>query len=288
MKIAIIGCGYAGRVLAHRMIEQGRSVRTTTTTGSKLSALAAMGAEPVLMDAADSVDALADGMDGARAVVYLAPPIDGVSPDELAVKLADACPADLETFVYGSTTSVFGKQPDPEAWVDETTAPCDPAARGRRRWAMEQALQRVGLPLKIVRIAAIYGPGRTLRSAIERGSLLVVEGAPPTSRIHVEDLATILGAMTDPYAPKLCIATDDLPATTLEVARYTSALLGAKAPTPISIDDAKRVMSESAMETRLSGHRCRSHAREELIGDLTYPTYREGVLASLQAVGALR
>ena len=288
MKVAIVGCGYAGRVLARRLLKRGRDVLATTTTEAKLSQLAALGAEPALMKATDGKAAFARGLEDAKSVVYLAPPTDNEDPDAVAASLAEACPDDLETFVYGSTTGVFGHQRDPTAWVDELTPPRSPHERGQRRLAMELALARVGLPLRVVRIAGIYGPGRTLRDAIQRESLLLFEGAPKTSRIHVEDLVSILEAMTAATSPRMVIACDDRPSETLEVARYTCELLGVEAPAPVALEDAKRVMSPRALEMRLGGHLCRSLVRDDLIGALAYPTFIEGVKASLEAEGALR
>ncbi|MCC7380692.1 MAG: NAD(P)H-binding protein [Deltaproteobacteria bacterium] len=286
MKTAIIGCGYAGRVLAHRLIERGNPVRATTTSEARLSSLATLGAEPVVLRV-DHEDALARTLDGVEAVVYLAPPAKDQHADDLAARIASASPSSLKSFVYGSTTSVFGRPVDPSEWVDETTPPRDLADRARARLDIERALAKVGLPLKVVRIAGIYGPGRTMRDAIRKEQLILFEGGPPTSRIHVEDLARILEAMTEPSAPPLIIACDDEPAETLEVARYTCRLLGLEAPEPVSVEDARRVLSPMALEMRLGGHRCRSLVRPKLIGRLTYPTYREGVRASLEAEGAL-
>ena len=93
--------------------------------------------------------------------------------------------------------------------------------------------------------------------------------------------------MSEPGAPPLAIGCDEEPAETIEVARYTCALLKKKLPDPVSIEDAKRVLSPAALEMRLGGRRCRSLVREKLIGALEYPTYREGVRASLVAEGSL-
>src|SRR5262249_32298125 len=131
------------------------------------------------------------------------------------------------------------------------------------------------------------GPGRTLRDQIERDALILFQGQPATSRIHVEDLVRLIEAMMESRAPKLAVACDELPATTTEVARFTCELLGRKPPEPVLLEDAKRVLSPQALEMRLGGHRCRSLVRERLIGKLTYPTFREGIPASLEAEGAL-
>jgi nucleoside-diphosphate-sugar epimerase len=288
MKIAIIGCGYTGRVLAARLIERGSAVRATTTTDTNLAALAALGAEPVVARV-DRFEALKSTMRGADAVVYLAPANAEEPAKVIADRLAAACPSGIKSFVYGSSTGVYGKQSDPEGWVDESTPPRDPGERGRLNLEMEHALLGAGLPLKLVRIAGIYGPSRTLYDLLRRQELLVFSGGPPTSRIHVADLARILETMTRPEAPPLVLACDDLPATTLEIAEYTSALVGLPPPAPLSIADARRVMSPAALELRLGGHRCRSMVQKKLIGPLDFPTYREGVRASLLADGvALR
>lgn len=285
MKVAILGCGYTGRVLARRLVERGNPVRATTTSETHLSQLAALGVEPFLLHT-ERPGSLAAGLKGAEAIVHLAPPDAEPNATELAARFAEAAGPSLKVFVYGSTTGVYGDHGD--AWVDEDTPPNEPHARGARRLATEIALREAGLPLKVVRIAGIYGPGRTLRSAIHREALVLVEGAPSTSRIHVEDLARLLEAMLRPEAPALALACDDEPAPTIDVARYTCELLGREAPTPVTLEEAKRVMSATAQEMRLGGHRCRSKVRAALIGALEYPTYREGVKASLEMEGALR
>lgn len=285
MRVAIVGCGYTGQVLARRLIERGNPVRATTTSETRLSQLAALGAEPTLLRT-DRPETLAAGLEGAEAVVHLAPPDADPDPRRLAETFARAVSPSLRVFVYGSTTGVFGDHG--EAWVDEDTPPNAPHARGLRRLATEEALRQVGLPLKVVRIAGIYGPGRTMRSAIEREALILVEGAPSTSRIHVEDLARLLEAMLNPEAPALAIACDEEPAPTIDVARYTCELLGLEPPAPVTLEEARRVLSSTAQEMRLGGHRCRSKVRARLVGDLRYPTYREGVKASLEMEGTLR
>lgn len=286
MRVAVIGCGYAGRVLLRRLVSRGDPVRATTTTEARLSQLAALGAEPRVVRS-DRPESLGRTLEGTEAIVYLAPPAPDQTAEALAQTLAAACPSSLRVLLYGSTTGVYGAGPTPDAWVDERTLPAPAHDRGVQRLAVERALYAAGLPLKVLRIAGIYGPGRTLADSMRREELLVFEGGPPTSRIHVTDLAHLMEAMLEPTAPSLAIACDELPAATLDVARYTAELLGIAPPTPIPFEDAQRLMSKKALEMRLGGHRCRSLVRERLIGALTYPTYREGIRASLRDEGAL-
>lgn len=285
-KIVVLGCGYVGWVLARRLLARGSSVLATTTTEAKLTSLTAIGAEPILLRPEDP-KAFDVVMSDAGAIVHLAPPSPHYKARDLARSIRHAAPRDLAAYVYGSTTSAFGHYDDPAGWVDESTPPRNVSRAGRLRLDYEKAIADTGLPVRVVRIAGIYGPGRTLRESIERDALVLFEGQTPTSRVHVEDLVRLLEAMMNDGAPRLAVACDEEPATTLDVARYTCELLKRAPPVPLSLDDAKRVLSPSAMEMRLGGHRCRSLVREKLIGPLSFPTYREGVRASLEAEGAL-
>jgi nucleoside-diphosphate-sugar epimerase len=285
-KIVILGCGYVGRVLTRRLIAKGDPVRATTTTEAKLASLNALGAEPVHLRL-DEASVFFRALEGAEAVVHLAPPIKGTSTRALVNRIRAASGEKLRAYVYCSATSVFGTLPDPNAWVDESTDVGVLTDRARERLDYEHALADAGVPLRVIRLASIYGPGRTLRDQIERDSLLLFHGQPLTSRIHVEDVARLIEAMLGEEAPKLVVGCDELPATTLEVARYTCELLGKQPPEPVALEDAKRVLSPLALEMRLGGHKCRSLFRERMIGKLMYPTYREGVRASLEAEGGL-
>jgi nucleoside-diphosphate-sugar epimerase len=284
-KAVILGCGYTGRVLLRSLLGRARTVVATTTTEGNLAELAALGAEARRVRHDDAA-ALASALAGAEVVFHLAPPAPYPDLAAQARAIAAALGPELRAYVYGSTTGAFGGHA-PGVWIDETTPPGALGERGRVRLLHEQALAAAGLPLRVVRIAGIYGPGRTLRGALESGELLLFRDGPPTSRTHVEDLARLLEAMARPDAPPLAIACDEDPATTLEVARFTAALLGREAPEPVSLEEARRRLSPAALEMRLGGRQCRSLVRPQLIGDLGYPTYREGVRASLIAEGAL-
>lgn len=284
-KIVVLGCGYVGRVLARRLVGQERTVRATTTTQAKIDELRALGAEPFLLETDDPAS-LAAALHDADGVVHLAPPSEDVAGE--VERIAAACGDGLQVYLYGSTTGAFGQPVADGEWIDESTPTHDPGDRGRRRFDYERALEGAGLPLRTVRIAGIYGPDRTLSRSLDREGFVLFEGGPPTSRTHVDDLATLLLAMLEPGAPPLAIACDDEPAPTLEVARYTCELLGRPLPPVRSLDEARAQLSPAALEMRLGGRRCRSIVREGLVGALAYPTYREGVRASLRAEGRIR
>ena len=68
----------------------------------------------------------------------------------------------LRSVVYLSTVGVYGDHAS--GWVDEQTPPRPEMTRSRERLAAEQAWQnfgaRTGVPVAILRLAGIYGPGR--------------------------------------------------------------------------------------------------------------------------------
>lgn len=282
VKVGILGCGYSGVRLAHRLLRDGHSVRGTVRSDERRSELERRGVDARVADLADAGSLQAFGRD-LDAVVHLAPPPPAHEIEAEVHRLDEALPDSVGLLVYGSTTGVFGRL---EGWIDERSIPGPRAPRGEARARYEAALTATGRPTRVVRIAGIYGPGRTTKQAIDRG-LVLFEGGPPTSRIHVTDLTRILAAMLRSEAPDLVIACDEAPAPTLEVARFVMELLGEPMPPVLAREEAEATMSPAAREMRLGGRQCRSVERPALIGDLTYPTYRQGMKAALVEDGLL-
>src|SRR5690606_38952513 len=94
---------------------------------------------------------------------------------------------DLEWIGYLSTTGVYGDHGG--GWVDETT-PCVPlTSRSKRRLEAEQAWLRfgeqLGVPVAILRLAGIYGPGRNALLQVDRGTAMrIVKPGHVFNRIH--------------------------------------------------------------------------------------------------------
>jgi nucleoside-diphosphate-sugar epimerase len=114
----------------------------------------------------------------------------------LAALERDGLPARI---VYISTSAVYGDCDG--AWIDET-APLRPdTTRGWRRLDAERQLlawsERTGVPVVILRVPGIYGPGRLPLERLRKGLPLPREDqCPYTNRIHADDLAAIcLAAM---------------------------------------------------------------------------------------------
>ncbi|MGF1510418.1 MAG: NAD-dependent epimerase/dehydratase family protein [Myxococcota bacterium] len=273
-KYGIVGCGFTGVRLARLLKARGHEVVASRRNVSGLARLESEGIQVRSVDLA-SGSGLHE-LDACDGLIHLAPTPETDEAIEKEVRRLGAHFAG-RTLVYGSTTGAFGRQPE-GAWVDERSPTGPLQDRGARRKAYEVQLQAAEVELRIVRIAGIYGPGRSMFDSLKRG-IVLFEGGPPTSRIHVEDLARLLAASLDPNAPALVVGCDREPAPTLEVARFACQLSGQPLPPIDSIEEAARRMSPLAKELRLSGRRCRSVVRDDLIGSLRYPTYREGLEA---------
>ena len=89
-----------------------------------------------------------------------------------------------------SSTGVYGSQ----AIVDETTSPLPSDEKAKLRIVDEQWVQSGPWESLVVRAAAIYGPGRGVHMRLKERRLPRAEPGGITSRIHVDDLAALLGA----------------------------------------------------------------------------------------------
>ena len=149
----------------------------------------------------------------------------------------------LKHIIYLSTTGVYGDHGG--NWVDENTPTTPQTERGQRRVAAEQAWRdfvahshRQTHPkiLTILRLAGIYGPGRSAFDSIAQGrAQIIIKPNQVFSRIHVADIAHFIdcliaaGQSQFPLAPiyNLC---DNEPAPPQDVISYAYELLGRTPP----------------------------------------------------------
>ena len=287
MRIAVLGLGYTGRTLAAKLLASGHNVIGIGRRGPPLEEAQRELGPQLVVRTADTRDgeALTRALEGADRVVHLAPPPrDGGAEDD-AARVAQSLPRNCDRLVYGSSTGVYAPPENPNDWVTEETAVAPLGKLGRNRVTYERALLDMApAPVYLVRIAGIYGPNRNLVAKLRSNALSLFDDGPRTSRIYRDDLVRILEAMvtaSDP-PPKL-IACDEMPAPTLEVARFAAALVGLEPPSVRSRSDLEARLSATARELVFFGKPCRSIYRQGLIGALDYPTYLEGLPAALKA-----
>lgn len=196
--------------------------------------------------------------------------------DELAARAASG---QFDWVGYLSTTAVYGDQGG--AWVDEDTPVAPSSRRGNWRAQAEAAWQAIpDLPLHIFRLAGIYGPGRGPFAKLMAGKARrIVKSGQVFSRIHVEDIATVLEASIDrPNPGAIYNVCDNEPAPPQDVLGYGAELLGLPVPAEVPFEEAG--MTPMARSFYGENKRVRNtRIKEELGVRLAYPDYRTGLRA---------
>lgn len=145
--------------------------------------------------------------------------------------LIDALPEPPRRTVFVSSSAVYGEHAG--AWVDETTPPAPPGFNGRVLLDAERWLAARGVGGVSVRLAGLYGPGRThLLDRLREGQAVVPRGQGVyANRIHVDDAAAALVRVLSLQAPApVYVGVDDTPLPIDVLYDYLAGLLGA--PTP--------------------------------------------------------
>lgn len=224
----------------------------------------------------------------ARGVVSTVPP-DELGDPVLRAHGAAISQAGLRWVGYCSTTGVYGDRDG--GWVDEATPPAPGQPRSLRRLAAEQAWRDVAPPgagLDLLRIAGIYGPGRSAIDDLRAGSARRVDKPGHAfGRIHVDDIVgSVLAAFAKPPAPgtaRVLNLTDDEPAPQADVVFEAARLLGIEAPPLVPFDQVVARMSEMGRSFWTENRRVANAATKAALGRaLDHPTYREGLAAILR------
>jgi nucleoside-diphosphate-sugar epimerase len=280
----IIGCGYTGRLLAARLLLEGKQVTGVVSSRESALHLERMGVPPVVADLDDpGADLPLDGHDH---IWYLAPPPGtGAADTRLQIFLDRLRQADrTPRIVYTGTTGVYGDCGG--EWVDENR-PLNPTTdRARRRADAERRLRlwaaETGGSVVVLRVAGIYGPGRLPVAYLKKGApVLRSEDAPWSNRIHVDDLVTACLAAMDRGRGVYNVA-DGRPCTMPDYYNRLADLLELPHPPRITWQQAEESMSRGLLSFLRENRRIDSRRlREELDVALRYPGYEEGLPASL-------
>ena len=272
------GLGYSARVLAGRLGASGWRVTGTSRNPDQHDCLHFERDQPLLPAAFADVTHI----------------LISVPPDETGDPVLDLHGDDIARLPglawlgYLSTTGVYGDRVGGS--VDESAELRPSGPRGRRRVAAEAGWQglwrRRGVPSHIFRLAAIYGPGRSPFDALRAGTARRIDKPGQVfSRIHVEDLASVLVAsITRPRPGAVYNVCDDEPAAPEAVVAHAASLLGLPAPPLVPFEAAG--LSPMARSFYDDNKRVSNALiKKELGVTLRYPNYRAGLAAILAAGG---
>ncbi len=277
MNLLIAGCGDLGTELGLRALAAGHRVhglrRRAEVLPDGFHRIAAdLGADLPPLPADTEVVVFTTAADRRDVDAYRRAYVTATGRVLDALEAAGATPRRV---LFTSSTAVYGVGDGSE--VDEDTPTGPTSATGAVLVEAERALWQRRPDAVSLRLAGVYGPGRTrLVDQVRDGRALRPERGVHTNRIHRDDAAAALLHLAGlPSSPATCyLGVDDEPAPLGEVLAFLAAELGLPPP---PVGEVRR--------SRGGDKRCRN-ARLRATGlELTYPTYREGYRAVLAGEG---
>ncbi len=234
MQMMIFGAGYSGKAIGALAAAKGHQVAGTTRSIDKMAALDEAGIAPFQFDGTSFSEEFTETLRNVTHLVQsIAPGPDG---DPLLPLLGDEVRTHLprlEWIGYLSTVGVYGDHGG--GWVDEKT-PCRPVSqRSVERLQAEEAWQSFAaasdVPLAILRLSGIYGPGRNPFVNLTRGSARrLVKKDQVFNRIRVEDIAAAALFLAEKRTAGTFNVTDNEPCPPQDVVAEAARLMGIEPP----------------------------------------------------------
>ena len=273
-RVLVLGGGYSGGHVARLLRALGTTVRCSRRhlDGSEAD---------LIFDSATGQIPTADDLDGITHVLSTIPPTaEGQAPvlTHLGSQLRER---PLIWVGYLSTTGVYGDRRG--EWVSEED-PADPGQpRSERRHACEQAWLDSGLPVQILRLPGIYGPGRSVLNSLQTGKARrILKADQVFCRIHVDDIAGaclhLMHRAADGPGPAIVNVSDDCPAAPQDLLLYGADLLKCELPEEEPFDVASRSMSAMARSFWSENRRVRNTLLCRQLGySLLHPDFKAGL-----------
>lgn len=285
--VFIVGCGDVGQRVAAAERQAGAAVVALARSAVTVERLRTQGLQVVQGDL-DRPDSLQDLPTRAALIYYFAPPPAAGDRDPRLSNFLNAISlkAMPQRVVLISTSGVYGDCQG--AWVNEERAPHPDSDRGRRRLDAEKQLQswseRHAVPIVILRVPGIYGPGRLPEKRLRAHEPVLRESESPWSnRVHIVDLVTACvaaGARGRPGA--VYNISDGHPSSMTDYFNHVADALGLERPPQISLAQARSDLS-SGMQSYLAESKRLDNRRmrEELGVVLHYPDLAQGLAACM-------
>jgi nucleoside-diphosphate-sugar epimerase len=241
-KMFIFGAGYSGKATAQAKPEPGVDVAGTTRSPEKFEALRQAGINPFVFDGTLTDGLAAELAETTHLLISIAPD-DAGDPvlNAARKKILHGMPK-LKWIGYLSTVGVYGDHGG--AWVDET-GDCRPVSRRSvmRLKAENEWLAlgtESGLPVAVLRLSGIYGPGRNALVNLSNGTAKrLIKDGQVFNRIHGEDIAGAVWHLARQNMGGVFNVTDDMPSPPQDVVIYAAGLMGATPPPEIPFETAQ-------------------------------------------------
>jgi nucleoside-diphosphate-sugar epimerase len=287
--LVCLGLGYCAQ---HYVTEFGQRFDRIVGTTRSVDEIVALGqrrfgdraVEMNLFDGKTALPEVRNAVATAEALLISAAPADGA--DSVLAALDDdilRAPA-LRMIVFLSTLGVYAGSNG--AWIDESAEVIpDLARRGSARRKAEMAWQALGarrkLPVAILRLGGIYGPGQNAMIRLQRRAAhRVAKPGHVSNRVHVFDVAQAIDAAFERRIDGIVNVVDDEPTSPSKHIAFAAALMGIEPPAEIPFAEAHKVMTPFALTFYEGCIRARNDKLKNVLGvTLRYPTFREGLRA---------
>jgi nucleoside-diphosphate-sugar epimerase len=282
MGVFFFGMGYSSLATAraiHRDIDPDIPISGTSRTIDTAELLADTDYRIHVFDGLSPGTTLSEDLLRATHVVLSIPPDEHGDPAfNLHCETIAAAP-NLEWLGYFSTVGVYGDFGG--EWVDESapTRPVNPRSEIRveveNLW--REFAETRGVPLLILRLAGIYGPGRSAFDKLRDGTARrIVKPGQVFNRIHVDDIGRVTQLAARQRLGGTFNLGDDEPAPPQDLVTYAAKLMGV--PPPPDLPFAEADLTPMARSFYSDNKRVSNKAIKSALGiELLYPTYRDGL-----------
>ena len=283
MNAFFFGLGFSSTWASINMRSSGQYVVIggTVTTAEKAARLDAQGLRAHVFDGTAPGATLGEDLRQASHVIFSIAPGPEGDPALLHHRADLDAAANLQWLCYYSTVGVYGDFGG--AWIDETAPLVPRNDRSDRRVLAEQAWRdyaaQRGVPLCILRLAGIYGPGRSTFDKLADGTARrVVKPGQVFNRIHVEDIGRVTALAAARQLAGTFNLADDEPAPPQDLVTYAAGLMGVEPPPEIPFETAQFTPMQRSFYK--DNKRVSNAAIKQALGiELLHPTYRDGLQA---------
>jgi len=287
MRVLIVGCGYVGLALGTELVKQGHQVLGVRRSAVADAEMKSAGITPLPADLArpedlaklpgpfdwivNTVSSAKGGVEEYRQV-YL-------QGTRNLLYLLSASPP--KKFVYTSSPSVYGQN---DGSLVQVTSPTEPASETGRVLVetenlLRAAAQQGKFPAVILRVAAIYGPGRghLFLRFLKNEAEIAGNGERILNMIHRDDLVGVLICALKSGRPgEIYNAVDDEPVAQIHFFRWLSQRLGKPMP-PFSSEAGNGARKRGFTSKKVSNRKLKM----ELGYRFKYPMFRQGYTAEI-------
>ena len=243
MRVFLLGAGYSAMEFARLVGAEAETIPGTTRTAEKAEALQAAGLAPLLFDGSGIDEQMAAALHETTHLVLSAAPRETGDPllPLLPRPITRSMPK-LRWIGYLSTIGVYGNH---HGAVVTEESDCRPVSRraverveAERAWL--EAGEEAGIPVSVLRLAGIYGPGRNALVNLERGTARrIVKPGQVFNRIHVADIAGSLLHLARGEIGGVYNVCDDEPGPPQDVVAFAARLMDVAPPPEVPFEQAE-------------------------------------------------